>query len=249
MPKNWPGRKCNRSCDERCRPVQTGECNGDEGNPCLSCQLKNLWNSKQFNIADYVFRIKKRGPAIRNLMLIKNPNEVPTYKVASWIIKIAVCDYLDEFESLHLVEPPLDYIRNPACVQRDEESRKATQQRIACRYVDITYRLKEAMSQQCWMRFGCSKSDTRYDRFQPDWEQYRVYCMNRWSDDNVSQAEIDAEATRLIELALEKDPTIACLPVVATVLPVDDDTSDEDWDDFYEQYPHLFKSKCEKLDQ
>jgi hypothetical protein len=64
--------------------------------------------------------------------------------------------------------------------------------------------------------------------------------MKKWSDANVSQAEIDAEATRLIELALEKVPSIAHLPVVATVHHVDEDTPDEDWEELFNLYPHLF---------
>jgi hypothetical protein len=53
-------------------------------------------------------------------MLVNNPIGIPNYINAPWIIKVWLCDYLDKFNSLHLVQPPADYIRNPVCVRRDE---------------------------------------------------------------------------------------------------------------------------------
>jgi hypothetical protein len=249
MPNNsWHGRTCNRrrkgpAVDgRRRRYIQTSECTGGNDNkPCLSCQLKDLWNdSSRFKITNYVRRSRKYGSATGNLRLVNNLIGVPEYNNALPIIQVAVCDYLDKFKSLELVKPPSDYIRNPVCVKRDEELRKAEQQRVEQRHVYIIPRVIQAMSEKCWDRFRCSKYDTRYGKFQPDWVQYRIVCMKKWSDTNVSQAEIDAEATRLIELALEKDPSIAHLPVVATVQVVDDDMPDEDCEELFNLYPDLF---------
>lgn len=85
-----------------------------------------------------------------------------------------------------------------------------------------------------------------YTRFAPDWEQYGNYCMNRWHTDEVPQHEINEEATRLIDDALCKDPTLEFLETVGAVMGVPDtgdDTTDEEWSQFFEKYPHLLNKK------
>ena len=207
--EKWHGRTCKRprkdcldACERR-RHIQTYKCTGGPNNTsCLSCQLKiaqnGNYNGSSFRVKSYVSRVQTHGEAMKNLKLVNNPIGIPKYNNAPWIIQIFLCDYLDEFNSLYLVNPPSDYIRNPACVKRDEELRKAEQQRVEQRHAYIIPRVIQAISNICWGRFRCSKYDTRYGKFQPDWVQYRIVCMEKWSDANVSQAEIDAEATRLI---------------------------------------------------
>ena len=61
---------------------------------------------------------------MKNLQLVTNLVGVPMYDDASWIIQVLLCDYLDMFSSLSLVQPPDDYVRNPVCVQRDDKIRQ-----------------------------------------------------------------------------------------------------------------------------
>ena len=135
---------------------------------------------------------------MKNLQLVTNPVGVPMYDGASWIYKVLICDYLDEFNCLDLVKPPVDYIRNPAYVQRDEKYMKVKQDRVRNRGTLIIEHLKFVMKGLCKQRFG-SFGEDKYNLLHPDWTVYYAYCVDKWLDDEVPVDEIRKEAQRLIE--------------------------------------------------
>ena len=127
----WLGRECSRPRkDDKRRYVPTRECTGGEGGvPCLSCRLKMAWNGlpdgRPFDVRKYVYRNKHYGESefvgmVEKYGLVKDRDGVPTYNGAPWIIRVLLCDYLDKLGYLSWVQPPVGYIRNPACVHRDE---------------------------------------------------------------------------------------------------------------------------------
>lgn len=225
----------------RRRHIKTVECKGGEnGGPCLSCQLKIAQNTftfgEPFRFKMYIRRIQKRGRATNNLQLVTNLVGVPMYDGASWIIQVLLCDYLDEFCCLHLVQPPDGYQRNPAYVRRDEDSSKAKQHRIKHRGVSIIHDLKVAMKGECKNRFGLHWED-KYNRLQPDWVAYYEYCIKKWLDDEVPKDEIQKEAQRLIDSALEQDPTIAVITYdKQVVVDEDDEPTEQEWTEAFEYW-------------
>ncbi len=234
--ESWPGRYCPRqrkepALDGRRRYIKTDKCTGGEnGLQCLSCQLKIAQNTctfgKPFKYKMYIHRTKKYWMAMKNLKLVRNPLGVPMYDGASWIIQVLLCDYLDEFSCLSLVQPPVDYIRNPAYVQRDEKYLRVKQDRVRNRGTLIIESLKFVMKGICRQRFGTFGED-KYNLLQPDWLQYHAYCVNKWLDDEVPADEIRKEAQRLIDSALKQQPTLAIIPGVLEQQVVDD-TTDSD---------------------
>lgn len=221
----WHGRRrqCSRPLKHNHRRrVPVSECRGGMGGtiPCFSCQLKIAENDPNFSYAVYVWRGKKYKGANRDLNLVMGSSGKYAYDEASPIIQTLICDYLDRFECLDRVIPPVDYIRNPNYVQRDEKAKEKAKEeakeeakkkatRIVYRDVYIIHKIKVAMEKLCWIRFGYCGFGTRYEVFAPDWDAYRDYCMKRWHDDEVPATEIDAEATRLINDALDKNPELA----------------------------------------
>ena len=246
-------RYCSRQRNEsasgggRRRHIKTDECKGGEnGGPCLSCQLKIAQNTftfgEPFSFKMYICRTKMYERAMKNLQLVTNLVGVPMYDGASWIIQVLLCDYLDEFCCLHLVQPPNGYQRNPAYVRRDEDSSKAKQLKIKHRDISIIYNLKIAMKGQCRQRF-CLYWEEKYNLLQPDWDAYREYCIKKWPDDEVPRDEIQKEAQRLIDSALEQDPTIAVITYDKQVVVVEDDEpTEQEWTEafkFWETHNHL----------
>lgn len=228
------------------RHIKTDECKGGEnGGPCLSCQLKIAQNTftfgEPFRFKIYIRRIKKYGSAMNNLQLVTNPIGVPMYDGASWIIQVLLCDYLDKFGCLHLVQPPNGYQRNPAYVRRDEDSYKAKQERIKHRGISIIHNLKNAMKGLCRQKFG-SLGEDKYNLLQPDWDAYHEYCINKWLDDEVPPDEIRKEAQRLIDSALEQDPTLAVITYEKQVVVVNEPTEQE-WIEAFKHWEELKRLK------
>jgi hypothetical protein len=186
-------------------------------------------NNPDFKYSDYIKRVSNKGRAFRNLELVFNHDSGKyEYEKAPLLIQILICDYLDRFGCLHLVQPPYlvqlprDYIRNPKYVQRDDEARKAKEKRddddrkekkkrVDERQYIIAVRVKYKIRELCHKRFGFCLMSDHYMRFVPDLQQYGEYCMKRWHDDEVPLHEIQEEANRLINVALEKDPSLEFL--------------------------------------
>jgi len=222
---------------------------GEKSGMCLSCRLKNVWNAttgdKRFKINEYVHRSIWNGMNV--LVLVKDHFGVPKYNDAQWIIQVLLCDYLDNFGNLGLVQPPVDYIRNPACVQRD--AYKESQKKIVSENRDIRLRLciTNAVRNACHTRFAFSNRGMSYVSFLPDW--YGGYLASRleaWPDDEMPVETLEKEANRLINVALEKDPSLASLETVGAVMGVSDtgdDTTYEDWSNHFARHPDLFNNK------
>jgi hypothetical protein len=218
-------------------------------------------NNPDFKYSNYVIRNSKKGGAFNNLELVFNHDSGKyEYEIASYLIQLLICDYLDKHGCLHLVQPPYlvqlprDYIRNPKYVQRDDEARKAKEKRddddrkekkkrVDERQYSIIYAIKREMKEMCHKRFGFCLMSDHYTRFAPDLYQYGEYYMKRWHDDEVPLHEIQEEAKRLIDDALDKDPTLEFLETVGAVMGVSDtgdDTTDEEWSEYFARNPDLF---------
>jgi hypothetical protein len=90
------------------------------------------------------------------------------------------------------------------------------------------------------MSFG----DDKYNLLQPDWDAYHDYCVNKWPDDEVPADEIRKEAQRLIDSALEQDPTLANIPCVSEKREnVVDETTEEEWDEAFKHWKELNRLK------
>ena len=168
------------------------------------------------------------------------------YGNAPPLIQILICDYLDRFGCLRLVQPPCDYIRNPEYVQRDDDARKAKEKRVMNRQYTIAVKVKYKIREICHKRFGFCLMSDHYTRFVPDLQQYGEYCMKRWHDDEVPLHEIQEEANRLIDDALRENPSLASLETVGAVMSVSDtcdNTTDKEWSEYFARNPDLFNNK------
>jgi hypothetical protein len=100
------------------------------------------------------------------------------------------------------------------------------------------------MKGECKKRF-CLHSEDKYNRLQPDWDAYREYCIKKWPDDEVPRDEIQKEAQRLIDSALEQDPTIAVITYDKQVVVVedeDDEPTEQEWTEafeYWEKFNHV----------
>lgn len=112
----WPGRGCQRPLYSRSsysKRVPTMKCkSGEDGTQCLTCRLKGVEYNGNFRYSDYVKRDSKKKGTFRNLRLVlTSDSKYYAYEKAPRLVQILICDYLDRFGCLYLVQPPCDYIR------------------------------------------------------------------------------------------------------------------------------------------
>jgi hypothetical protein len=155
---------------------------------------------------------------------------VPKYNLASWILQVLVCDYLDMFSSLSLVQPPDDYIRNPACVRRDEHARQMKILSMQNRDIRVRLIISVAVKKQCYKKFRFSLFSSIYTKFLPDWDSgYLDQCLFTWPNDEVLVEMLEEEVNRLIDDALKKNPSLDYLETIGAVSVTDtDDTTGEE---------------------